>query len=302
MHSFRLTLSETFQIDDAVVRVSGRVYDNKTTPSALYYCSRNNQSCASSFTYYCMIMIRTIALLSLWVVLSEAFTPPRFSQAKKESLTSLFMAGDGLTLYGHPGTRSPLINWACLELQLDFTMGDLSANPHPFGQLPCLTDDAGSVVVFESGAILQYIHQYYNLQVPKSKGAAITSWITWANASLDPICFLETNGKVYDTGLRKPNRRMDRLNDILAKQPWLVDDDDSFSLADVAVASYLSYVLQFFPDVTLHDKWPAVAKYLQASVQRPAYGQAFGAATQARLLAQLEKDIAGSPSKLFGMF
>ena len=214
----------------------------------------------------------------------------------------------GLTLYGHPGTRSPLINWACLESQIDFTMGDLSANPHPFGQLPCLTDDDGTVVVFESGAILQYLHQFHNKpNVSKDKSAAITSWITWANASLDPICFKETpQGKVYDTGLREPNRRIDQLNVMLTESEWLIPSE--FSLADVAVASYLSYVLQFFPDITLSDKWPTVAKYLQTCVQRPAYGQAFGAATQARLLAQLEKDIAaaaassGSPSKLFGMF
>ena len=33
--------------------------------------------------------------------------------------------------------------------------------------------------------------------------------------SLDPICFLETpNGKVYDTGLKKPNQRIDKLNDM----------------------------------------------------------------------------------------
>jgi glutathione S-transferase len=212
-----------------------------------------------------------------------------------------------LTLYGHPGTRSPLTNWACLELRVEFSMGDLSANPHPFGQLPCLTDDDG-VLVFESGAILQYLQQYYNPNVSKKENAAITSWITWANASLDPVCFLETpEGKVYDTGLRKPNRRMDRLNAILAEQEWLVPD--KFSLADVAVASYLLYVLQFFPDVTLNDKWPAVARYMQACAQRPAYGQAFGTATQAKLLSQLQKDLAKPPptppslsSKHFGMF
>jgi glutathione S-transferase len=211
----------------------------------------------------------------------------------------------GLILYGHPGTRSPLINWACAELQLDWTMGDLQGNPHPFAQLPCLTD--GDVVVFESGAILQYIHENYGTNLSRKDRAAITSWIMWANASLDPICFKENNGRVYDTGLRAANRRMDRLDSILSSQQWLVSNE-AFTLADVAVASYLAYVLQFFPDVTLADKWPAVANYVQAAVQRPSYGQAFGAATQSRLLAGLAKDIAAAagstktPPKLFGMF
>jgi glutathione S-transferase len=216
----------------------------------------------------------------------------------------------GLILYGHPGTRSPLINWACLELQLNWTMGDLQCNPHPFGQMPCLTDHDGDVVVFESGAILQYIHENYStsLLLSRKDRAAITSWIMWANASLDPICFKENNGRVYDTGLCVANRRMDRLDSILSSQQWLVSND-AFTLADVAVASYLAYVLQFFPDVTLADKWPAAANYVHAAVQRPTYGQAFGVATQSRLLAGLAKDIAAAtagstkaPPKLFGMF
>jgi glutathione S-transferase len=188
-------------------------------------------------------------------------------------------------------------------------MGDLPGNPHPFGQLPCLTD-GDDVVVFESGAILQHLHENYSSRsnLSRQDRAAITSWIMWANASLDPICFKETNGRVYDTGLRAANRRMDRLDSILASQQWLVSSD-AFTLADVAVASYLAYVLQFFPDVTLADKWPAVANYVQAAVQRPTYAQAFGAATQARLLDGLAKDIMAAdssspkaPPKLFGMF
>lgn len=75
---------------------------------------------------------------------------------------------------------------------------DLSQNPHPFRQIPCLTDDNG-VLVFESGAILQYIYSQSEAAKKDSpaRQAAITSWISWANASLDPICFLETpEGKV----------------------------------------------------------------------------------------------------------
>jgi glutathione S-transferase len=60
-----------------------------------------------------------------------------------------------------------------------------------------LTDD-NDVLVFESGAILQYI--YLKSAADKDSArrrAGIISWIQWANASLDPICFLETpDGKV----------------------------------------------------------------------------------------------------------
>ncbi len=115
------------------------------------------------------------------------------------SPTVLSMA---LTLYGSPGSRSPLVNWAANELGLSLTPGDLSRNPHPFGQIPCLTDDDGDekIMVFESGAILNYLQSAADEgKGPKgdAKRAAVASWVAWANASLDPICFLETpDGKV----------------------------------------------------------------------------------------------------------
>jgi hypothetical protein len=108
-------------------------------------------------------------------------------------------SSSGLTLYGSQGSRSPLVNWGASEVGVSITMGNLQNNPHPFGQIPCLTDD-NDVLVFESGAILQYVYSKAaetNGDSPARK-AAITSWISWANASLDPICFLETpEGKVY---------------------------------------------------------------------------------------------------------
>ena len=162
----------------------------------------------------------------------------RGESAATQSSTALFAEKPSLTLYGHPGTRSPLVNWACHELGVEFQMGDLSSNPHPFGQIPCLTDSNGALL-FESGAILQYLNFEY-ATLSKAQLASVVSWITWANASLDPICFLETpDGKVYDTGLKQPNnKRINVLENILGKQEYLVKDV-GFSVADVAVASYL---------------------------------------------------------------
>lgn len=200
------------------------------------------------------------------------------------------------TLYGHPGTRSPLVNWGAYEVGVELTMGDLSKNPHPFGQMPCLTDD-DDVLVFESGAILQYLHEKTKESLSKADAALVTSWITWANASLDPICFLETpDGKVYDTGLKQPNKRIDQLNNMLEKQSFLIGDQ--FSLADVAVASYLLYVLQFFRGTDL-TRWPNIVRYMKDCASRPAYGQAFGESVQANMVDQLQP---GPKKKVFGMF
>jgi hypothetical protein len=95
--------------------------------------------------------------------------------------------------------RSPLVNWGAYELGLDLTMGNLGENPHPFGQIPCLVDTESGATLFESGACLNYLENVANVNGATSKErGAILSWIAWANASLDPICFLETpDGKVY---------------------------------------------------------------------------------------------------------
>ncbi|KAL7524234.1 hypothetical protein ACHAXR_000485, partial [Thalassiosira sp. AJA248-18] len=193
-----------------------------------------------------------------------------------------------LTLYGSPGSRSPLVNWAANELDLKLEAGDLSKNPHPFGQIPCLTDDDG-VMVFESGAILNYLQSKAdNKGIHDDKrSAAIASWVAWANASLDPICFLETpEGKVYDTGLRSANRRIKKVDEILSDSTFLVPG--GFSLADVAVATYFLYVVQFFPDIELHSKWPNVVRYMKECAGRDGYEKAFGSNVQGFVLEKLK--------------
>ena len=85
----------------------------------------------------------------------------------------------GLTLYGSQGSRSPLVNWGANEFGVELTMGDLSKNPHPFGQIPCLEDD-DDVLVFESGAILQYLYSKSaeTNGDSASRKASISSWIS----------------------------------------------------------------------------------------------------------------------------
>ena len=106
----------------------------------------------------------------------------------------------------------------------------------------------------------------------------------------------------YDTGLKSQNKRIDRLEDILSKSPFLVDGE--FTIADVAVASYLLYVIQFFPDVDLHSKWPNIVRYMKECAGREGYGKAFGDRVQSYCVARLGEmeSGAGKEKKLFGMF
>ena len=91
-----------------------------------------------------------------------------------------------------------MINWYLYEIGVDFNDVDIAsvdrsgpAYPHPFGKIPACRD--GPLAVFESGAILMYIaDKYGGLDTPEKRAAA-GSWVVWANATLDPICFIEND-------------------------------------------------------------------------------------------------------------
>ena len=105
----------------------------------------------------------------------------------------------------------------------------------------------------------------------------------------------------YDTGLKKPNKRIDVLEKLLSKQEFLVED--GFSLADVAVASYLLYVPQFFQGTDL-SRWPNVVRYMRQCAGREAYGKAFGVNVATYLVDACDGMMAGKDDKkkMFGMF
>jgi len=110
----------------------------------------------------------------------------------------------------------------------------------------------------------------------------------WANASLDPICFVENDrGQVLDTKLRGEPKAIKTLDALLAGREWLVQGgggkEASFGAADVAVASYVLYVLMFFPQVKIAPKWPHLAQYCARAASRPAYARAFGSDLAAQL-------------------
>jgi glutathione S-transferase/alpha,alpha-trehalase len=84
----------------------------------------------------------------------------------------------------------------------------------------------------------------------------------------------------------QPNRALDQLERILSGSDWLVDN--TFSVADVAVASYLNYVPLFFRNVKPSSR-PQTVRYMRRCAERPAFAAAFSAehASQVQAFAAL---------------
>lgn len=141
--------------------------------------------------------------------------------------------------------------------------------------------DDGGVEVFESGAILQYLADKYGGCDTPEKRAKYSKWIMWANATLDGLCF---GSGMNGTQVAAPGKAMDTLENILSKSDWLVDNE--FSVADVAVASYLNYVPVFFGQTDMRQR-PKVAEYMKRCAARPAFVEAFGDQHAAAIAAQV---------------
>ena len=182
------------------------------------------------------------------------------------------------------------MNWYAHEIGLEVEMRAPSdaSNPHPFQQVPALRD--GELELFESGAILLYLADAYGGAADAKARADAGKWVVWANATLDGVLFLENErGGVVDTGARNPNqKRLRKLDEILAAREWLVNDE--FGVADVAVAAYLLYIPQFFPDVSWAP-YPNIARYMGRCACRDAYKKAFGDRVQRFLVDKLARDL-----------
>ena len=160
-----------------------------------------------------------------------------------------------LYLYGGPKTRVSMPKWYLAEkgISYEYVNIDLAARQNlspsyleinPFGKLPALRDDSNRLVLFESGAILQYLSENYAGEVddPATR-AAISQWILFANSTLAIALFVPSNKE------REFPRLMATLNDLYSKKEFLVGD--SWTAADCAVNAYLGYLPIFYPNEDL---------------------------------------------------
>ena len=160
-----------------------------------------------------------------------------------------------LYLYGGPKTRVSMPKWYMAEkgIPYEYVNIDLAGRQNhassyleinPFGKLPALKDDSNGLVLFESGAILQYLSENYTKEV-KDAGtrALISQWILFANSTLAIALFVPSNKE------REFPRLMATLNDIYTKRQFLVGD--CWTAADCAVNAYLGYLSIFYPNEDL---------------------------------------------------
>ena len=188
-----------------------------------------------------------------------------------------------------------LVNWYLYEQSIPFTQKAPRPSNHPFGQVPFLTDD-NNVEVFESGAILLYLADAYGGNVTPQMRAKYTKWVVWANSELDSLCF---GSGMSGTSLDKPNKALDKLDFLLSSAEWLVDG--KFSVADVAVASYLNYVPIFFGNIKPKTR-TNIAKYMARSASRPMFSKAFGEDHAERVLSFTSTWINGAQQGSTGGF
>lgn len=165
---------------------------------------------------------------------------------------------DVLKLYHLPGSRSCRVLWLIFELGLECEIekmsladGSLRANSYrelnPLGKAPTL-DDAG-VVLYESGAIVEYLLERYGAgrlapAVGSADRAQYLQWLHWGEATLlPPIAAINGNRFVLaesdrseaalDVARRQLSRVLNVLGGVVANREFLVGDE--FSAADIMV-------------------------------------------------------------------
>jgi glutathione S-transferase len=177
--------------------------------------------------------------------------------------------------------------WALEEAGLDYKVRllDVQAKPadyvkeQPFEQVPCLSD--GTVHIFESGAIVQYIGEKSEAILPREPEARYRA-IQWTYAALNSVEPAVQNRVLLDAfyadqewaKLRKPSAdefarlKLKRVSDWLGDKLYL--EGDRFTIGDLMMIT----VLRLGDKAGLLDGTPNLAAYVQRGQHRPAFQRA----------------------------
>lgn len=176
--------------------------------------------------------------------------------------------------------------WALEEAGLDYRVRLLDQQrppeyllEQPFDQVPILND--GSVSIFETGAIAQYVGEKSETLLPGDTQGRYRA-IQWTYAALNSVEPAILNLLLIDlfyageewAKLRRPSAedfarlKLKRLSEWLGDKQWL--EGDRFTIGDLLMVT----VLRFLRHTDLVAEFPNLAAYLNRGEARPAFQRA----------------------------
>ena len=192
-----------------------------------------------------------------------------------------------ITLFHHPRTRSQRFIFLLEELGAPYEIhmvksfrrpdgsGEIdTANPHPHGKLPAITDDGA--LVFESTAIALYLTDKFPANgigplVGDPKRGAYLSWLAYYAGVMEPAwmsAFMKWEIPRGTAGWVKTDEVMEFVNATLAKGPYILGE--KFSAADILIGT----TFKMFLGSPLLAKTDFLEAYVERVVSRPAFARA----------------------------
>jgi glutathione S-transferase len=176
--------------------------------------------------------------------------------------------------------------WALEEAGLDYRVRLLDQQrpldylkEQPFDQVPCFKD--GTVAIFETGAIVQYIGEKTESLLPRDPQGKFRAiqWTYAALNSVEPAIFNILAIDIFYAGeewakLRRPGAvdfaklKLKRVSDWLGDKQWL--EGDRFTIGDLIMVTSL----RFLRHTNLVPEFPNLAAYVKRGQARPAFQQA----------------------------
>lgn len=182
--------------------------------------------------------------------------------------------------------RDLRVRWALEEVGLDYRVRLLGperpadyVKEQPFDQVPCFRD--GTVSIFESAAIVQYIGEKSEVLLPKDPQGRFRA-IQWTYAAVNSVEPAFNNvfavtvfyadeewAKLRRAGAQDFARlKLKRLSEWLGDKQWL--EDDRFSIGDLIMVT----VLRNLNHTAMVEEFPNLAAYKKRGEARPAFQRA----------------------------
>ena len=199
-----------------------------------------------------------------------------------------------IDLYTHATPNGHKISIMLEELVLPYNIHliDLQQNEqmmpaflaiNPNNKIPAIVDPAGPdgkpISVWESGAILIYLAEKMASALLPSQGAkryATLQWLMFQMAGVGPMFGQAAHFTIYakekiqygiDRYTGEARRLLGVMNRQLQDNAWLAGAD--YSIADIATFPWTNSA-QRIPTLGSFDEWPAVARWRDAMLARPA--------------------------------